>query len=663
MPLTLVTRTHGRPTTDHPSATPVPAPSRPWLTRLFAGEIELPAVAAAAPCPDVGIPAEALAVGRALACTDLFLLDSADRPTRERLIVELARRAAERGESVLVLSPDPAAVDRLVESLASNRSLRAVRALAEDENPHRPTPAVTRLTSQVLGIGRADQMKREAALAISALEAKLSRFDRSRTVRVQLDTVERERRELGIRLESIAAEVRAEAVAAMRVNCDAALAPLESERAVVAAKRAEKEATLAATRSKRTDGMKRPGLFARLLGRAKPAGDVAELDRTIGVLEGELNDLTQRETKLDTESAAIVNRFAGEAEQPIAETIAARRAAIEPRQRELETEAARLDLTVREFLPQRVTADDTVENGAPNPTTRTDLERELAVARARLEELAQAGSDLARRLLAEAQIVVGTPGSLAADPVFRARTGPFALLVLDHAEELTEADFEHLSARAARWVLAGDAALPEEPRPHLNGNGRHRRGEPALLARLASLLDGEPWAIEGDRLVFRLVHLNAEKRKALSREPVLDNPHVELRVGDGDDPILAEIAFPASTSVVDAKSFLFSQLGEVLLRPCGERQWRRGEERLTVCWPAAETGSGVWVDLDPGVRELVTGAGSAAFTAAIDFERSAGWDEKKAEAWLNEHEPAASASRLAVLPRVEPELAVRSLPV
>jgi hypothetical protein len=130
---------------------------------------------------------------------------------------------------------------------------------------------------------------------------------------------------------------------------------------------------------------------------------------------------------------------------------------------------------------------------------------------------------------------------------------------------------------------------------------------------------------------------------------------VELRVTAGEDgrAFLAEIAFPATTPVAEAKEFLIRQLGEVLLRPCGERQWRHGPDHLTAHWPAAETGSAVcaWVELEIGVRENVVGVGPAAFTAAVVFDPAAGWDAERAEAWLAARHPSATPGRLAVLPR------------
>jgi hypothetical protein len=659
MPITRVTQTHGLPTTDSLSANSVPASFRPWLTRLLAGEVELAALdAAAVPRLSERTPAESFAVARALACPDLFILDAGNRELRERLIADIVRLAAERGQSVLALSPDPAAADRIVETVASQGNVRILRALAEDENPHRPSPAVTRTTSTALGAGRAEQLRREAAHVVAMLEAKQSRSERTSTLRREFAGIERDRRAIAAQLEEFDAEVRAEAECSpaallIRTNRDAALAPLASKRAILDAEQAEKQAALAALCQKRDDSGKKPGLFARLFGHAPSA----QVGQSIAALEAELNELAGRAVELQAEYEGVARRFDEEIEAQIAGAVAARRSALEPRQRELDVEAARIERLLRELLPPRATLDDTVERGMAASECGAEQARELAVARKRLDELNQAGSDLAQRLLAETQIVIGTPASLETDPVFSAlaaATPAFALLVLDHAEELGEPELVRLAARASRCVLAGDAALPPQQSPALNGNGPHsRRRHPApLLARLGRCLDREPWAVEGDRLVFRLVHLRDHQRRALVREPVLDHTHVELRVSAaGGDPVLAEIAFPAATTVVEAKSFLIRQLGEVLLRPFGEAVWRRSDASVTVCWPAVELGNGESVELEPGVREHISGVGPAAFTESITFDRAAGWDEEKAEAWLNERLPGPSASRIAVFPR------------
>jgi hypothetical protein len=287
-------------------------------------------------------------------------------------------------------------------------------------------------------------------------------------------------------------------------------------------------------------------------------------------------------------------------------------------------------------------------------------------------------------LLAEVSVVVGTPGSVYSDAVFADRittsTSPFTVLVLDRAEELTEPDFVQFAKLATRWVLVGDAPpahTTEEPKTHLNGSqarqtaghnsGHGRNGrqlELPFAVRLVRHLDRETWGYEGERLVCRLAFPAAAERRTMTREPLLDRPEIELRFvsDDAGQPALAEVAFPVGTAAAAAKAFLFHQLGEVLLRPCGAMRWQHTPTTLTACWPAAEHGStptsntteGTWLDLEAGVREKVIGAGIAAFTAAVSFDLETGWDPEKAEAWLAEHMPQPCASRFAAIPASAP---------
>ena len=160
--------------------------------------------------------------------------------------------------------------------------------------------------------------------------------------------------------------------------------------------------------------------------------------------------------------------------------------------------------------------------------------------------------------------------------------------------------------------------------------------------------------LEADRLVSRLLHISTTSgRPPLTREPLLDRPDIELRfaIDGNDEPVVAEVAFPLSTTIAEAKSFLFHQLGEVLLHPCGEHSWDE-PTALAVRWPAADHASlePTWIDLEPGVREKVAVSGLIAFTAAIEFDPTQDWDRDRAESWLAKHLRTESASRFAMLP-------------
>lgn len=580
MSVTAATRLTSRPlSSDSTPGDPV----RAWLARLPA---DLPPFApVAGTASEARSPAEAHAVSRALGCPDLFIVDSPDQITGERVIAQLAKGV---GGRVLVLSPDPGAADRIAERLAD---AGVVRALADHENPTRPSPVVARLTSRALGIDRAARLRREAADALTAAEGRLAEGESLTAISdaiVELTSL-RDRAEI---------EVRA-------VHDGAAIGRMEADLAALRRRAAESHAPQEARRA---------GFFAWLLGRRHPP-EPAELEKEAGVL------------------AAEVAARAAARDEAIRADLSIRRAPLDARLAELIAKRDRIDRA----------------------------QQEVALARRRVEELA--GSDLVRQLLTEPRIIVGTPGSLESDPVL-VGSPPFAILVLDRCEELTESDFLRLHGLASRWILVGEAQAREDSssssshwRPELDGkpgrNGRHH--EMPFASRLAHLLDRDPWASEPGRLVCRLLHpVTSTGRQFLMREPLLDRPEIELRfAADGDgEPAVAEVAFPAGTTFADAKAFLFHQLGEVLLHTCAESSWDQSSGSIVIRWPAAEnpTCESVWIDLEPGVRERVVSSTSSAFTAAVEFDPSFGWDRAGAEAWIAKHQRPESAGRFARIP-------------
>lgn len=665
MTLTLAPR-HRAPSADGTHADPASA----LLARLADGSAELPAFAPVALPAVADHPAEAHAAARAAACPDLFVVHALDHLAGERVIADAARGVPGR---TLVLSPNPAAADRIVERLG-RAGAAVVRALADDENPVRPSPVVSRLTSAAQFAATADRLMREAVAAVAAADAHLTALERLTELYEKLAALDAESAEVTAKREAVEPAVRAEADGRGGTPFDAVLDQLMARREGVArgilerraatdASRQQKEVVLADLRTQyvaaTADGGKKSGFFSRLLGK-KHGPDPAELERQILDAERELGELAARAAGLQAESEAAGVAAAADREKAIAEEVAARRVGFDTRLAELAAERDRLRAAADSLgLAGKHPAGELA--AAKYAATRT-----LVMARERAAEVARTADAEARQWLARIPVVVGTPQSLGIDPALAPAphggdAPPFSLLVLDRAEELAEPDFVNLSRLAGRWVLVGNAVPAEEPKPVLNGvPDRHapgRNGRPVevpFAARLARLLDREPWAAEADRLVCRLAHPTAEQRRAMTREPLLDRPEVEVRfVPDADgEPVVAELAFPGGTAPADAKAFVFHQLGEVLLRPCGPVSWRHTPDAFVACWPAVENGNsaGAWVELEPGVREKVVGAGLSAFTASVSFDAAAGWDAEKAAAWLDRHLPA-SAGRFAAVPR------------
>jgi hypothetical protein len=642
--------------------------ARAWIARLPNLELTPFATARLAP-PAVHPPATALAAARAAACPDLFVVHAPDTATSEPVIAELARLCDAASQRVLILSPDPAAADRVAERLVKTGCVSVVRALAEAENPIRPLPLAGKVTSAAVLAACAEQLPRQAAAAVAAIDARLRAVERLIEVSEKLARLDAEAVHLTAKADEVAAAVRAETgtpfaqkLDALAASSDTERLRLEDERRALGIRRTALVDQLANLKKEHADaiavGAKKPGFFARFFGGAKRGSDAADLERQVRGAEAELAKIDARLAELQAKADGLVASLAADREKAIQEEATARCADVHARLAELASERQRL----------AAEAEALGKSLGPNPPSSGELPelryattRELLAARERAGEVNRTVPELAQRCLVESRVVVGTPGSLQADPVFGG-SAAFELLVLDRAEELTEPDFVNLARLARRWVLVGDVPPVDQPRPPADGDARRspaRNGRPAAVcfaSRLARALDRETWGFEADRLVCRLAFPHADRRLAMTREPLLDRPEIELRflAGENGEPVLAEVAFPGGTPIAAARSFLFHQLGEVLLRPCGEVRWDHTPSAITASWPAAEHSvpptAGEWIDLEPGIREKIVGLGLAAFTAAVAFDPTQGWDADRATAWLAENAPAPSASRFCAVP-------------
>ncbi|MBA4186938.1 MAG: hypothetical protein C0467_02865 [Planctomycetaceae bacterium] len=670
MSLTLAPRPPVRaPATDELPADPV----RSFLARLTACSGELPAypIAHAHPTADLTL-AESEAATRAAACPDIYIINAPDFAVRERLVAAIAKLATAESGRCLVLSPNPNAADRLAERLAKLDESCVARALADDENPVRPSPLVSKLTSAALLARRVERLKLDAATAVTAADVRLTQIEKLIAQRGNLSRLDAEIAELAVQAATLEPVVRAETdtpfvakLVALQTAHQQHSARLTAEIDALTQGLKDKEAALVAVRGQfvesTAEATKKPGFFARLIGTAKPGPTPAELEKQIKSLEADIAAVLASTTALKSKSEELATACAAEREQVIVAEVAARRADHASREAILAAE--------RDRIQTEADASATVL-GVSTATDLASIQYAATLAlvetKERAAETARTANEIAKQFLATIPVVIGTPGSLHVDPVMgdgSNQRGPaFNLLILDQAEELAEHDFVHLAKLATRWVLIGNTDPAQDPKPHLNGSAsRHtpgRNGRPVetpFTTRIARYLDRETWAAEGDRLVCRLLHATPDQRRNFSREPLIDRPEIELRflTDSTGETALAEVAFPSAAAIADAKSFLFNQLGEVLLRPFGAVHWEQTETHVTACWPDVErsTAESTWIDLEPGVRERVSGTGATAFTAAVYFELASGWDADRAAAWLAERVPTESVGRFAVVPR------------
>lgn len=662
MPLTLSpSRTPG---TDRPPVSPIYR----LLERLGSADDPLPSFHVpplpVGQCP----PGLADAVARAAACPDLFLVHTPDHGTGERVIVEVARCRPD--ERVLILTPDPAAADRITEALVQAGETELVRALGPDETPANTPETVAGLTSPALLTASVEQIRQEAEATVAAADARLTLIERLCDNRERADRLAQEVVAVTAHRSAVASAVRAATEAPSDMPFVTRLAQLDAEyRALTDTLTArlsdleravgELEAKLADLRTRHAlaaaDEARKPSLLGRLFGKPRPGPTTAECEELVRQAESERESLQARVEATREELAAAAARHAAEREAAIQAEIADRCRGFDERLAELAAEAERLDREADDL--RRRVADLPVD--CDLPAIRYGATRDLIVARERAAEAVRCAERAARSTLHMKRVVVGTPRALHADPALELSkhpdSPPFALLVLDRAEQLTEAAFLDLAGWASRWLLVGQVVRPELPAPEGSTSWTRPGRAPELpfATRLAHLADREPWACEGARLVCRLYHPTPCERRTLCREPLLDRPEIELRFvrTTAGHVALAEIAFPAGTTVAEAKRFVHEQLGLVLLRPCGLAHRHGDEATIRVCWPVVEqAGTDLcWVELEPGVREAGVGTGAGVFTAAVCFDRSAGWNEAQAEAWLAAHVPTTTSSRLAVL--------------
>ena len=145
------------------------------------------------------------------------------------------------------------------------------------------------------------------------------------------------------------------------------------------------------------------------------------------------------------------------------------------------------------------------------------------------------------------------------------------------------------------------------------------------------------WTAEGDRLCCRLKTVPPEHRQWLESERVADSPEIELRIVSmpGSAPVLAEVVFPPSLPIHQAKQFIFKELEELAIQPAGPHGcWLEDADHLLFHMGRVPDGPATIVTLEGGVRE---GLGASRTTCRLEFDKAVGWQRDRAEAWLQKH--------------------------
>jgi hypothetical protein len=667
------------------------------------------------------------AVARALQTPDICLLQGLPGTGKSRVLAEVVTQAAARGERVLLLAPGAAAIDRVLALVAGREALCPIRCLGQGERPEALPDTARACTFPERVRALREGALAQAVRTREQAEQRCQRLRQEEAVWPRLEALaaddlrlRAEADALAERRERVPAEVGAEAERATAPSAAdatagddfaAALARAAADHREKAARLEEECARCDQERAERTLAVEelvaqidslRPLAAAKSGGRwwspswwrATFQGDVpaklAELDSRREDARAEAERLGREFERLEGECRQAEEAFLAEKCRLTGEETARRQAELDAqlatlRQRR-EVVAGAWDRTCAEL------ADDPARPQAREPeavraarqrwqTRRAEDERGCGFACQWAGYLEQSAESLAARLPGYANLVAATTAALPADEHFGdagSSGGAFDLLVLDEAEHVTEADLLRLAWRARRWVLAGEPPPAPEAAAPARARGPHRGAPPSaalsrgqVFHRLWQTLHCDPtrlpyaWTREGDSLCCRLRQLAPEQRQWLETERVADRPDVELRILalPRVRPLLAEVVFPAATTVAQAKEYIYRELQELPVQ-AAERspRWLEEPDRLVLSLAEAGRAEVDAVALEPGVRELVvTGTERGPwYTSRIEFDRHAGWERALAERWAEAHlrlRDLGRTARLEIPYRMAPALA------
>jgi hypothetical protein len=692
-------------------------PARPsLLIDLLAGPGQTPPLASLPPVQPVDVAGinpelsaeQRLAVARALGTPDLALVRGYPGTGKSVVVAEILRQASVAGLRTLFVAATAAGLNVVLEKIAQER-VRVVRCLGPNESLAALPACVARLTLQDRIRHFEETVLPAAAAAIDTSRATWEArcLDETTWSRLQgllekLVRAEESRQELesarpGIRL-AVEAELEqgggdlsplraawldcqrrsAEAVA----QIDICLAGVQSriDRLLVEQGQCEGELRqLLPLLEARQGGKWWTGSWWR----ATFQGDVQP---RVEQLRAQAEQLAERLQSLQREAEELTERRR-EAERNLTQQ---RRELIErelgKREAELELQYAVVAGQLKSLNADWDAACAALSQGTPRPSEaspaavtearaawRVQLDRDEQAVRLRqewLQALEQTLPVLAEHLARRAEVVAGTSPAISEAPF--GSVEDFDLVVIDEAHRLTEADLHAACRRARRWVLVGDFPV-DLPATAPAASPRRDRGRPAAAAKLpfeilwnslhADLRRAacSCWHLVDDRLVCALRPVTTEQQRWLQREPIFDRPEIELGIVSppGKSPQIVEVSFPATTSLEDARTYLFQELEELAVQPAGlSGEWRQGAGSVTLVFDLGPDAERVCVCLGDGIHEHLVrlcsnpARGEVGWkTAALEFDCASGWDLDRARAWVEERLGCCPLGRTTVLAR------------
>jgi hypothetical protein len=677
----------------------------PLLSALLAGHLrdlpafQLPELAPDDPALD---DAQRRAAARAVHSPDVCLIQGHPGTGKSRVVAEVIRQSASRGQRVLLLAPAPAALDAVLERLAPHDGVCAVRCLAPDEPAEGLPACVRRMTLPERCRFFRDHTVPAARSAARDAHQLCAARSRDESVWASLEGLFRRHDQLRAEMQAFAARrdalpdaVRAELTApglppspTRQAYADSArardevLARLDARAADARAQSDKVKAELAGLCAER-DRL-RPFAEARQAGRwwsvrwwratvfqRHLLTSSKEVERRVGELGQGRDRLEQEAAALAEERRRAEQRFREETDRLCQAETARRLAEEDTRLRALEAERGLLaeewhglcrQLSPGAPAPHELTAEAFGAARAEWVALRDRDAQHAEALRQWADAVESALPALPRRLAACANVVAATAGAPPEEDLFGEPV--FDLLILEEAHRFTESEFLALARRARRWVLVGEP-VPDEPRPAAGKPTRPGPLRPGFFQRLWQQLHADPrrlpyrWAQRDGKLTCTLRPLGPDYRRWVESEPVADRPDVELRIVSPprQTPYVAEVTFPASTPLPEAREFIFRELDELAVEAPGPgARWVETPEEVRLELSDAAGADGVVVVLPGGVRERLApragtpGPGAVPWqTSSLQFDRAAGWDRAAAERWVEERLGLRDRGRTALL--------------
>jgi hypothetical protein len=670
------------------------------------------------------------AVARALATPDVFLLRGLPGTGKSRVVAEIVRRTAALDQRILLTGPSSVAIDRVLETVSGDKEIYAVRLAGVAEALDRLPPVVRALTlaererqwklsavAHVQADAAARQMHRDRLHSAGPVWQELLELSSQiAALNMQIDVMVSRRAGVPDQVEKEAAAAVSESTAvtpfaashvAFLVSCresqrhlekalSAKQQELEERRLELADRTIKRDLALGFLQARRRRQFWRWAWWRALLHRRLAAElqnwedrlRESEIDVRVGA------EQVQRCTDALKEAREFAKR----------EGLSRVHAEIARRAGDLEREEAALSQNAATLQARWLAECGRLGPGIERPTSSVP-DAVLAARRAwddelrREERAGQLSGRWAEWLSCAAplrhedyaNVVAGTLSlcldAPAGDP---SRAPPaFDLLIVLEADRVSEGDLLRIVARARRCILVGEPAWERK-----NGAVRQlaipeKRATTAAPAHAGQLPAGPfhrlwpelaldlrrlpyRWTVERGRFRCRFQEVPVDARQWLEIERVADRPEVELHILALPKALssLAEIVFPPSFSLSQAKAYVYRELEELALAPAGRSMaWTEESDKVVLQLSDALNAEVLPCTLEPGVREYVAAmesgvAGNAGIswqTARLEFDRAATWDRVRAEQWLSRYLDVHDLGRtvqLSVSQRMHPELAV-----